>query len=79
MIEIPIGVNYPDLRKTSLLMIYLWIWPDIRILTSSYRLDHFKVLPGAGFPDHPHRGMQTVTYLFRGTFKHEDFLGYSGT
>ncbi|OWT40662.1 pirin [Cryptococcus neoformans Bt1] len=52
---------------------------ELRNLTPFLMLDHFKVLPGAGFPDHPHRGMQTVTYLFRGTFKHEDFLGYSGT
>jgi len=35
-------------------------------------------LPG-GFPDHPHRGFETVTYLTSGKIFHEDFLGHKGT
>ena len=42
-------------------------------------LDHFKVSPGAGFPDHPHRGQETITYLLNGAVDHEDFAGNSGT
>ena len=42
-------------------------------------LDHFKVFPGAGFPDHPHRGQETITYLLNGAVDHEDFAGNSGT
>lgn len=42
-------------------------------------LDHFNVSPPAGFPDHPHRGFSTVTYMFRGAFQHEDFCGHKGT
>ena len=41
-------------------------------------LDHGKVkLPG-GFPDHPHRGFETVTYCLDGEAEHEDFLGNYG-
>jgi redox-sensitive bicupin YhaK (pirin superfamily) len=32
----------------------------------------------AGFPWHPHRGIETVTYMKRGFVKHEDSLGNSG-
>ncbi|QDX81887.1 quercetin 2,3-dioxygenase [Denitratisoma sp. DHT3] len=32
----------------------------------------------AGFPPHPHRGFETVTYLLEGTFQHEDHLGHRG-
>ena len=42
-------------------------------------LDHFTVYPGAGFPDHPHRGQETITYLFEGAVDHEDFAGNAGT
>jgi hypothetical protein len=33
----------------------------------------------AGFPTHPHRGMETVTYVLAGEVKHRDSLGHSGT
>jgi redox-sensitive bicupin YhaK (pirin superfamily) len=32
----------------------------------------------AGFPWHPHRGMETVTYMLNGRVRHEDSLGNSG-
>ena len=32
----------------------------------------------AGFPWHPHRGMETVTYMLHGRVRHEDSLGNSG-
>jgi redox-sensitive bicupin YhaK (pirin superfamily) len=31
-----------------------------------------------GFPMHPHRGMETFTYLVEGTVEHEDSLGNKG-
>ena len=41
-------------------------------------LDHFAIkLPG-GFPDHPHRGFETVTYMLEGEVLHEDFKGNKG-
>ena len=33
----------------------------------------------AGFPDHPHRGFETVTYIIDGTFVHADSYGGGGT
>ncbi len=32
----------------------------------------------AGFPLHPHRGIETVTYLLTGAVRHKDTLGNSG-
>src|SRR6476619_3689958 len=31
-----------------------------------------------GFPDHPHRGFVTVTYMLEGRFEHKDSQGNSG-
>lgn len=33
----------------------------------------------AGFPDHPHRGFETVTYMIDGRMRHEDNTGQGGT
>lgn len=32
----------------------------------------------AGFPSHPHRGFETVTYMLAGHLRHEDNLGHRG-
>ena len=32
----------------------------------------------AGFPWHPHRGIETITYMIQGDIKHEDSLGNGG-
>ena len=32
----------------------------------------------AGFPPHPHRGIETVTYMLAGRFRHEDSTGSKG-
>jgi redox-sensitive bicupin YhaK (pirin superfamily) len=32
----------------------------------------------AGFPDHPHRGFETVTYMLAGSMRHADNKGHSG-
>ncbi|AEO71184.1 8d3b8050-8b3b-4cd3-a282-7bcd3ceff861 [Thermothielavioides terrestris] len=52
--------------------------PRLRHLSPFLMLDHFAVSPGAGFPDHPHRGQETITYLLRGGMEHEDFAGNRG-
>ncbi|KAK0662556.1 RmlC-like cupin domain-containing protein [Cercophora samala] len=53
--------------------------PSLRSLNPFLMLDHFSVSPGAGFPDHPHRGQETITYLLTGGMDHEDFAGNRGT
>jgi redox-sensitive bicupin YhaK (pirin superfamily) len=52
------------------------------------RLDPFLMLDefrsddpndyGAGFPDHPHRGFETVTYMIAGRMRHKDNAGNEG-
>src|ERR1700745_4393324 len=32
----------------------------------------------AGFPDHPHRGFETVTYMLDGRMRHKDNHGHEG-
>jgi len=51
----------------------------LRNLTPFLMLDHFHVSEGAGFPDHPHRGQATVTYMLEGSSQHEDSAGHKGT
>jgi redox-sensitive bicupin YhaK (pirin superfamily) len=45
-------------------------------------LDHFSTENAddyiAGFPAHPHRGFETVTYMLDGHMRHEDHLGHTG-
>ena len=46
-------------------------------------LDHFASTERrdyeAGFPLHPHRGIETVTYVLSGVVRHKDTLGNSGS
>jgi redox-sensitive bicupin YhaK (pirin superfamily) len=52
------------------------------------RLDPFLMLDNfgtsnpddyiAGFPDHPHRGFETVTYMIKGLMRHRDNTGAEG-
>ncbi len=61
-----------------------------RVITGKYqrRLDPFLMLDAfgsddpddyiAGFPDHPHRGFETVTYMLQGRMRHRDSAGHEG-
>jgi quercetin 2,3-dioxygenase len=61
-----------------------------RVLTQQFqrRLDPFLMLdvfftddPAdyiGGFPDHPHRGFETVTYMIAGQMRHRDSFGHEG-
>ncbi|MCA3242757.1 MAG: pirin family protein [Rubrivivax sp.] len=62
----------------------------VRVLTQDLqrRLDPFLMLdafgtenPGdyiGGFPDHPHRGFETITYMLEGRMRHRDSAGNEG-
>jgi redox-sensitive bicupin YhaK (pirin superfamily) len=61
-----------------------------RVLTQNLqrRLDPFLMLDAfrnenpddyiGGFPDHPHRGFETVTYMLAGRMRHRDSVGHEG-
>jgi len=55
---------------------------EVPLLDPFLLLDHFgSDNPNdylAGFPWHPHRGIETITYMIRGTVEHGDSLGNSG-
>lgn len=40
--------------------------------------DHFISSDSNGFPEHPHRGQETITLMLHGAFAHEDFTGSKG-
>jgi redox-sensitive bicupin YhaK (pirin superfamily) len=50
---------------------------DPFLLFDDFSSDH-KDDYEAGFPLHPHRGIETVTYLLRGDVRHKDSIGNSG-
>ena len=62
----------------------------VRVLTQNLqrRLDPFLMLDAfgsesrddyiGGFPDHPHRGFETVTYMLEGRMRHRDSAGNEG-
>jgi len=56
--------------------------PQLDRLDPFLLLDEFRSdTPGdylAGFPDHPHRGFETVTYMLAGRMRHRDSAGNSG-
>jgi redox-sensitive bicupin YhaK (pirin superfamily) len=61
-----------------------------RVLTAQLqqRLDPFLMLDqfgsddpndyGGGFPNHPHRGFETITYMIAGRMRHQDSAGHQG-
>lgn len=54
--------------------------PELRFFDPFLLMDEFKGSGDVefGFPDHPHRGFETVTYMLEGKFQHEDFTGHRG-
>jgi len=40
--------------------------------------DHEDTMSSPGFPWHPHKGIETISYILRGSIEHEDTLGNKG-
>ena len=74
------GVNTSDGAGVSLKRIIGS--PELNMLDPFLLLDEFgSDNPDdyiAGFPPHPHRGFETVTYMINGKFKHKDSAGNEG-
>ena len=55
---------------------------DTRTFDPFLLLDDFRndnpALYAPGFPWHPHRGIETITYMLRGRVEHGDSMGNSG-
>lgn len=55
---------------------------DVQMFDPFLMLDHFNSSDAAdyigGFPDHPHRGFSTVTYMLEGRMRHKDNTGREG-
>ncbi|KAL6644283.1 hypothetical protein ACP70R_015891 [Stipagrostis hirtigluma subsp. patula] len=53
--------------------------PELQDLDPFLSFDEFEFCPPAGFPDHPHRGFENVTYILEGGLSYHDFSGHKGT
>ncbi len=56
--------NYHDERRVN--------WGNLRVWNDD------TIAPGTGFPPHPHRDMEIITYVRKGAITHEDSLGNKG-
>lgn len=56
--------NYYDPNRMS--------WGNLRVWNDD------TIAPGTGFPPHPHRDMEIITYVREGAITHEDNLGNKG-
>lgn len=56
--------NYYDPARTS--------WGNLRVWNDD------TIAPHSGFPPHPHRDMEIITYVREGAITHQDNLGNSG-
>jgi redox-sensitive bicupin YhaK (pirin superfamily) len=51
---------------------------DPFLLFDHFAFNDLKEGPILGFPMHPHRGIETVTYILQGSVNHRDSLGNAG-
>lgn len=55
---------------------------EVPVFDPFLMLDYFRTpdssLAAAGFPWHPHRGIETISYMLTGAIEHEDSMGNKG-
>jgi len=56
--------NYQDQARVN--------WGNLRVWNDD------TIQPGTGFPPHPHRDMEIITYVRKGAITHQDSLGNKG-
>jgi redox-sensitive bicupin YhaK (pirin superfamily) len=56
--------NYYDPKRNN--------WGNLRVWNDD------TIAPGTGFPPHPHRDMEIITYVRKGAITHQDSLGNHG-
>jgi len=56
--------NYQDEQRVN--------WGNLRVWNDD------TIAPGTGFPPHPHRDMEIITYVRKGAITHKDSLGNHG-
>lgn len=72
----------PTIEGAGVKLFRIFSQPDVKELDPFLLLDFFDSDDPAdynkGFPWHPHRGIETITYLLEGEIEHQDSLGNKG-
>ena len=75
--------SQPTLEGAGVRLKRAFGYNEVPLLDPFLLLDHFGSKNPedyvAGFPWHPHRGIETVTYMIRGAVDHGDSIGNKGT